>query len=76
MDEQRDLTGATVYQSETYPGAKWHVLPDGEVVLERPSGELDDTIRGFCGRPSSPVWYLDASAATSKDPAQPAADLD
>lgn len=53
-----------VYRSSGYPGARWYVMPDGDVVLQRPSGELDttimspETLASAASRPA-PVWYLE-----------------
>lgn len=61
----RDLSGAVVYRATGYPGARWHVLDSGEVVLERPSGELTEsvltahTLEASASRTSS-TWHLEA----------------
>lgn len=77
MEQDRDLSGATaVYRSTGYPGAGWYVMPDGDVVLQRPSGELDKTIMSPESLESaasrSSVWYLEAPAEgeNSEPPAE------
>ncbi len=69
MEQERDLTRAVeVYRSDGYPGARWYVMSDDEVVLQRPSGELDQTIMtpealaSASSRPAS-VWYLETPRA-------------
>ncbi|MFC7344519.1 hypothetical protein [Saccharopolyspora griseoalba] len=76
MEQDRDLAGATVYRWDAYPGARWHALPDGEVVLERPSGDLAPSTITASGLASSaaketPTWYLETSG-DSVEPEAPA----
>ena len=78
MEQDRDLSGATaIYRSTGYPGAGWYVMPDGDVVLQRPSGELDttimspDSLTSAASRPT-PVWYLETPAESEEDSAPPA----